>query len=90
MKSINWKRKTNFEKRFDELLEVELDSVEDLEDLSDILSLMERRHVIKRRVSPDTILVVAGNLLGIVLILTYERGNVIATKALGLIIRGRV
>jgi len=42
------------------------------------------------KVSPDTLLVVAGNLLGIVLILTYEKANIITTKALNFILKGRV
>lgn len=42
------------------------------------------------KVSPDTLLVVAGNLLGIVLILTYEKGNIITTKAINFILKGRV
>ena len=44
----------------------------------------------KKRISADTIAIVAGNLLGIILILTYEKTNVIATKALGFVLRGRV
>lgn len=43
-----------------------------------------------RRVSLDTIAVIAGNLLGIALILGYEKTEVIRTKALGFVIRGRV
>lgn len=43
-----------------------------------------------RRVSPDTLAVVAGNLLGIALILGYEQVGVISTKALGFVIKGRV
>lgn len=61
------------------------------------LDVIERLHKLrdekpepKKRVSPDTIAVVAGNLLGIVLILTYEKVNVITTKALGFVLRGRV
>ena len=34
-----------------------------------------------RRVSKDTLAVVAGNLAGIVLILSYERAHVVTTKA---------
>jgi hypothetical protein len=41
-------------------------------------------------VSPDTIAVVAGNLLGIILILGYEKADVITTKALGFVLKGRV
>jgi len=43
-----------------------------------------------RRISPDTIAVVAGNLLGIALILGYEKADTITTKALGFILKGRV
>lgn len=43
-----------------------------------------------RHVSPDTIATIAGNLLGIALILGYEKANVITSKALGFVIKGRV
>lgn len=43
-----------------------------------------------RRVSKDTVLVVAGNLLGIAIILGYEKANVITSKALGFVLKGRV
>jgi predicted RND superfamily exporter protein len=39
------------------------------------------------RVSPDTLAIVGANVLGIVMILGYERANVIASKALGLLTR---
>lgn len=42
------------------------------------------------QVSPDTLLVVAGNLLGILLILTYEKADIITSKALNFILKGRV
>lgn len=41
-------------------------------------------------VSPDTIAVIAANLLGIMLILHHEQLHVISTKAFGMILRGRV
>ena len=41
------------------------------------------------RVSPDTVLLVLGNLAGIVLILHYEKVNVVASKALGFVMRAR-
>lgn len=43
-----------------------------------------------RHVSSDTKAIIAGNLLGIGLILLYERADVITSKALGFIIKGRV
>ena len=43
-----------------------------------------------RRITPDTIAIIAGNLLGIALILGYEKTNIVTSKAMGFIIRGRV
>jgi hypothetical protein len=43
-----------------------------------------------RRISKDTIAIIAGNLLGIGLILGFEKANIITTKALGFILKGRV
>lgn len=37
--------------------------------------------------SPDTMLLVAGNLVGILAILNYERANVITSKALSFVMR---
>lgn len=42
-----------------------------------------------KRVSPDTLAIVVGNLAGIVLILGYERANVVTTKALGFILKSK-
>lgn len=45
---------------------------------------------VSRGISPDTIAIIAGNLFGIGLILGYEKMNVITSKAIGFVIRGRV
>ena len=42
------------------------------------------------KISPDTMLVVAGNLAGILLILKFEKLDIIATKAIGFVLKGRV
>jgi hypothetical protein len=42
-----------------------------------------------KRVSPDTLAIVAGNLAGIVLMLHYERVHVITSKALGFVMKAR-
>jgi len=42
------------------------------------------------KISPDTLLIVGANLLGILLILNHERLDIISTKALGFVIKGRV
>lgn len=41
------------------------------------------------RVSKETLATIAGNIAGIVLIIGYERVNIIATKALGFVMKSR-
>lgn len=41
----------------------------------------------KRRISPDTLAMVVGNLLGIALIVGHERANVVTSKAVGFVLR---
>jgi hypothetical protein len=43
----------------------------------------------KRRISPDTLAIVIGNLAGIVLIVGHERMNVVTSKALNFILKLR-
>lgn len=56
--------------------------------LSELYEIRELRN--KDRIKVDTIALVAGNLIGIVLILNHERAHVISTKALGFVFKGRV
>ena len=42
-----------------------------------------------KRPSPDTLILVAGNLLGIVLIIGHERANVITSKAIAFVMKLR-
>jgi len=44
----------------------------------------------KRSISPDTWAAVGANLLGILLILNYERLGIITTKALTFVAKGRI
>lgn len=44
----------------------------------------------ERCIKPDTILLVAANLAGILLILKYEKLDAITSKAIGFVSRGRV
>ena len=39
---------------------------------------------------PDTVALIAANLLGIVLVLSYERLNVISTRAIGFVTKLRI
>lgn len=43
----------------------------------------------KRRVSADTLAVVAGNLAGILLIVGHEKAHVVTSKALGFVMKAR-
>ncbi len=42
------------------------------------------------KISPDTMLVVGGNLLGILLILGYEKADIITSKAMSFVLKGKV
>ena len=42
-----------------------------------------------QRVSPDTLILVVGNLVGILLILNHERLNVLSSKAVGFVMKLR-
>lgn len=44
-----------------------------------------REHDAPRRVSPDTLALIAGNLLGIGMIVGHERANVVTSKALAFV-----
>ncbi len=43
----------------------------------------------KKRVSPDTLALVAGNLLGIILIVGHERANVVTSKAMQFVMKAK-
>lgn len=42
------------------------------------------------KITPDTLLVVGGNLVGILLILNFERMDIIRSKAMSFVLKGRV
>lgn len=42
------------------------------------------------KITPDTALVVAGNLMGILLILNFEKLDIVRSKALSFVLKGRV
>ncbi len=69
------------------MLEEDQDKFESLKKKYDVISNMLTSDW---KISPDTLLIVGANLLGILLILNYERLDIISTKALGFVIKGRV
>jgi hypothetical protein len=64
----------------------------DAPEYPNLLSYLERLIALKRgnansRVSPDTMMTVAGNLLGILIIVAYEQKHVMSSKGLGFILK---
>lgn len=57
----------------------------------DRIARLEKMRDAKRRpsLSPDTLVLAATNLLGIFLILNYERTEIVTTKALGFVSKAR-
>lgn len=58
--------------------------LEYLERLNNVRNSKERRTA-----SPDQILLVAGNLLGILIIVAYEQKHVMASKGLGFVLKSK-
>lgn len=96
MKFRNKDKRTRIEKQIDKLIEEleKTDIYEDQENYEIKLKTIERLYKLKEekgiKISPDTIAIIIGNLVGIILILNYEKINVVTSKALGFVIRGRV
>lgn len=88
-------KRTNLEKEIDEVL-FHMSSINPGDEpyaimATNLETLYKAKATEKSKVvSPDTIAVVAGNILGLVLILVYEETRVISTKALGFVLRSRV
>lgn len=95
MKITKKDKRTNLEKEIDMVLEVMRDYEPDKEEYAKMAQNLEmlykaKSHEKNRSVSPDTVAIVVGNLLGIGLILTYEKVGFITSKALGFVLKGRV
>lgn len=88
------KEKTMLEKEIEVVLLDMKDMYVDSDEYEVALKHLSTLHEInskekKWNVSPDTMAVVAGNLLGIMLILKHEELNVITSKAMSFVIKGR-
>lgn len=60
-----------------------------LERLNKLADLKETSKKKTPKVSTDTIVMVAGNLAGIIMILGFERAHVVTSKALGFVLKPR-
>lgn len=87
-------KKTELDTTVDALLTrmsvIDFDS-EEYATLTERLSVLYKLKEVdsKSRVSPDTLAIVAGNLLGIALIVGHERVGVVTSKALGFVLKAR-
>lgn len=90
-------RKTPLQREIDKLMEG-LENITDTKEYSKKLALIERLNELRddkksrERINPNTIINVAGSLIGIAAVLTYETiyNGVITSKALGFILKSRV
>ncbi len=75
----------------DDMSKLKADSNEYSDMANNLEKLLKAKSYEKQKgISPDTIAIVAGNLIGIVLILKHEKIDIITSKALGFVLRGRV
>lgn len=88
-KSMKKRIKEEQEKVFLKMSEpdIEQDEWDDLNEKYRVYSEMVKP---SWKFTPDTVLVVAGNIGGILLILNFERLDIIRSKAIGFILKGRV
>lgn len=92
---IKFRKKTKLEVVIDSILDdmskLEPNSDEYTDMANNLEKLLKAKSCEKLKgISPDTIAIVLGNLLGIVLILKHEKIDIITTKALSFVLKGRV
>lgn len=90
-----FKKKSDIQKEIDWIIDQMKGMAVGSEEYRAALDNLEQMYKVKQiektnGVSKDTVAIVAGNLLGILLILNYEKLDVVSTKALGFVIKGRV
>lgn len=90
-------KRTSLEKEIEEVLEVmnyHQPESKEYTTISKNLELLYKAKSLEPKrewpVKLDTIITVAGSLLGILLILDYEKEDSVTSKALGFIVKGRV
>lgn len=87
-------RRSGLEKEIDTVLNymqgLKLDSEEYQHMVAILLKMYSAKEFEPKHLSKDAVAIIAGNLLGIVLILGYEHGHIIASKAISFVLKGRV
>lgn len=93
MKFTKRDRRNKVERRIDEKIEEFIDQAMTKEEVAEVIGLVKDKNEMlaskPRLIKPDTMALIAANLLGIVLIMNFEKANVITSKALGFVMRGR-
>jgi hypothetical protein len=87
---ITFKKETKYDREIDRALKKLGDTTIGSEDYDTILEQVSKLHEMKQeekpnRISPDTMLQIAGTLVSIWRITSYERENVIRSTALGFV-----
>jgi hypothetical protein len=93
MKIIDkWRERKKLEKMVTTRLEELLEVAETPEEVAAVLALKEQANQAKKKswISPDTVVLAACNLLGILLILNFEKIDVVSSKALGFVTRPKI
>lgn len=88
------KEKTKLEQNIEQLERTLLATPPGSDAYREMVKELETLYAIKReerknKVSKDTLALIAGNLVGIGMILSYEQLHVISSKALSFVIKGR-
>lgn len=88
-------KKTGLEKAIDSVLAEMQGITADQDRFSKMVDQLDKLYKMKsyekdNRVSLDALVAVAGNFVGIVLILGFERVHVVTSKALGFVLKSRV
>lgn len=86
--------KSALEQAIDELLLAMTEITGDSEEYSKMADQLVKLYKLKeidapKRISPDTLAIVLGNLAGIICIVGYERANIVTSKALGFVLKLR-
>lgn len=82
--------KTESEKIQEETKKLLEESVKYCEILTKSLEEYEQLSKSKWKIDPNTILVVAGNLIGILLILNFEKMDIVRSKAMSFVLKGKL
>jgi len=83
-------KRTDAEKIIDENIMKLAEEAKTADECDGVIGLLEKRYPKKEKIKPDTKAMIFANLVGILLILCFEKLNIITTKALSFVMKGRV